>query len=124
MKTRLLGTAIAAGLLLAPTAALADPAKVLAKAYTWKPAVLTIEKGDRVVWRNDSAHGHTVTAYSPNWNKDDKLGVIKRSNKTSKIFRQTGVFKYLCKYHAGFGFEGDECGGMCGKIKVLAPAET
>ena len=115
MKLRLLGTAVALGLFLAPTPSLSDTFRVRATNKEWKPAVREIRKGDKVVWRNPSDRVHTVTAYGTNWEKDT---TILPGESTSKRFRRKGTYKYVCTIHGDV--DNGQCDGMCGRIKVLA----
>ena len=115
MKLRLLGTAVALGLVLSPTASLGASFSVKATENdTWKPATREIHKGDKVIWRNPSDSAHNVTAYGGNWSKDTFLA---QGQSTSKRFRKKGTFKYYCELHGDV--ENGQCEGMCGRIRVL-----
>ena len=116
MKLRLLGTVLALGLALVPSASLGASFSVRATDNdTWKPAVREIHKGDKVIWRNPSDGAHNVTAYGANW---DKSSVLAPGDTTSKRFRKRGTYKYYCTFHGDV--DNGQCDGMCGKIRVLA----
>ena len=114
MKLRLLVSAIALGLFLAPTASVGGTFRVRAGDDTWRPSVREIHKGDKIVWRNPSDRPHTVTAYGGNWSKNTFLG---QGQSTSKRFRKKGTFKYYCELHGDV--DNGQCEGMCGRIRVL-----
>ena len=115
MKLRLLGTAIALGLFLAPTPSLGDTFRVRATGdNTWRPKTREVHKHDKVVWRNPTGAAHNVTAYGGNWNKSAFLGPGQR---TSKTFHQKGTYKYYCTFHGDV--DNGQCEGMCGRIRVL-----
>ena len=118
MRFRVITTALLAGAFALPSASLGDTFRVRAtNDDTWMPAVRRIHKGDRIVWRNPSDSQHTVTAYSPNW---DKNTFLEEGQSTAKRFRRRGVFKYYCELHGHVANDGT-CHGMCGKIRVLRP---
>lgn len=114
MKLRLLVSAIALGLILAPAPSLGGTSRVRAGQDTWRPATREVHKHDKVVWKNPSGRLHNVTAYSSNWNKSSPLPP---GGKTSKVFHKKGTYKYYCTLHGDV--DNGQCEGMCGKIRVL-----
>lgn len=63
--------------------------------FKFSPAVITIHKGDTVIWKNTDAAGHDVSGKnfaSPTLNKGDKF---------SFTFNEAGSFDYICKFHNG-----------------------
>lgn len=113
---KLIGAAVLALLVMAPTASLGASFNVKATGDdTWRPTLRTIHKGDKVVWKNPTDDLHNVTAYSNNWSKNTQLPPDQR---TSKRFNQRGTYKYYCTEH-GHVTNSGVCHGMCGKIKVL-----
>jgi plastocyanin len=81
--------------------------------YHWKPKSRTIDKGERIVWKNPTSASHTVTAYGGGWSKDTTIG---QNEKTGFKFRSTGTFKFRCTFHSTL--DGGVCSGMCGSVKV------
>ena len=107
MKIRIIATGMLATLFLLPTASLGETFRVRAvDDDRFRPATRTINKGDRVVWKNTDNSAHTVTARGDNWNMNVTL---QGGDTTSRKFRKRGTFKYICDFHA------DE---MRGKIVV------
>lgn len=103
---------IALALLAAP--AFAAPVRVRATSNnTWSPFRQFSSPGQRVVWVNRTTVAHTVTSYGSNWSKNTRIGPGER---TRKVFRRTGRFKYYCTIHGHVA--GTECHGMCGVIRV------
>lgn len=91
--------------------------------FAWEPTGRTIVKGDKIVWRNDTDYQHTVTAWKGRWSKDSR---IEPGQRTSKVFKKTGVFRFRCTVGAGTNFahstvQDGKCSGMCGKVKVVSP---
>lgn len=80
---------------------------------TWKPAILTVGKGSRVVWKNPTSTRHNVVSYSRNWSKSSALNP---GTSTSFTFRRTGRYKYRCTFHSSL--RDGRCEGMCGKVVV------
>ena len=83
--------------------------------WEWQPRTRYISKGDRVIWKNPTSATHTVTAYSPNWSKNT---VIEPGERTSKIFRRTGRYKFRCVIRGHSVISDGRCYGMCGKVVV------
>ena len=84
--------------------------------FRWEPAIRRINKGDKIVWKNRTDFTHTVTAYSPNWNKDTRIA---SGESTRKRFRKRGRFLFRCTVpgHSSLADDGT-CSGMCGKVRV------
>jgi plastocyanin len=61
--------------------------------FDFKPATKTIQRGDRVTWRNVEGR-HTVTFRSGSFDK-----VISGSQRVSRTFRRRGTFRYVCRFH-------------------------
>lgn len=84
-----------------------------AGSYHWNPTSRTIDKGERIVWKNPTSARHSVTAYGDGWSKDT---TIQTNEKTGFKFRHTGTFKFRCKFHSTL--DGESCSGMCGSVRV------
>jgi plastocyanin len=105
MKKTLLRTAFLAGVLafaslapmLAPTAALAEPAAVEVKIdnFTFTPQHLTVKPGTTVTWINEDDIPHTVAATD----KGFKSKVLDTNDKFSFTFATAGSFEYFCSLH-------------------------
>ncbi len=119
--TRKLGVGLAAAIAVAGLAApsLGDTTRIKAVKkngdWVWSKDFVSINKGDKVVWRNPSDGAHNVTAYGGNWSKST---VLAPGDTTSKRFRKKGTYKYYCSFHGSV--ENGQCSGMCGRIRVLA----
>jgi plastocyanin len=68
-------------------------------ANVYTPKQVTIDVGDTVTWRWGGGFGHTVSASSGNWAKDDPVGPPTASLSTTHTFDKAGTFTYLCKTH-------------------------
>lgn len=74
---------------------------VRAKNFQFIAKTVTIQKGDKVTWRNVAGR-HTVTFKTLAFNK-----VISANNPTvSKTFRRSGTFRYFCRFHKTLGMRG------------------
>jgi len=64
--------------------------------FAFSPLVLTINKGDRVVWTNKDSVRHTVTSDS-----EDGLnsGMLSKDQSYSHTFNTAGTFEYYCEPH-------------------------
>ncbi|HEX2294841.1 MAG TPA: plastocyanin/azurin family copper-binding protein, partial [Actinomycetota bacterium] len=80
--------------------------------FVWNKDFVSVNKGDKVVWRNPTNRKHTVTFYQ-GASKDTTIGPDER---TSKKFTSTGAKYYRCKLHSTLS-DGD-CNGMCGHVHV------
>ena len=91
-------------------------AREVVKATTadrWNPDFVHVSWGEKVIWKNPAWQGreHTVTAYGRNWSKDVFLDPGER---TSKVFRKRGTYKYRCTLHSNLS--NGNCSGMCGVV--------
>lgn len=91
-------------------------AREVVKATTadrWNPDFVHASWGEKVIWKNPAWQGreHTVTAYGRNWSKDVFLDPGER---TSKVFRKRGTYKYRCTLHSNLS--NGNCSGMCGVV--------
>jgi plastocyanin len=66
--------------------------------YRFKPAVMKIKVGSRVIWNNSSNALHTVTSRLRSWKLNKRLGV---HGKLSVVFKKAGTFSYYCRFHRG-----------------------
>ncbi|HEX2196444.1 MAG TPA: plastocyanin/azurin family copper-binding protein [Actinomycetota bacterium] len=80
--------------------------------FVWNKDFVTINKGDKVVWKNPTNVNHTVTFYD-GASKNTTIGPDER---TSKKFRKRGAFLYRCTLHSTMN-DGN-CNGMCGHVHV------
>jgi len=79
----------------------AGGARVKASNYTFKPRTLTVQKGDKVVWKwiNGS---HTVTFRKGSYDKRLNRAHPRRA----RTFRKRGTFRYYCRPHRSLGMKG------------------
>jgi plastocyanin len=61
----------------------------------FNPPVLTVHRGDRVVWVNKDLFPHTATAMSKAFDSHE----ISPNASWSYMARQTGSYPYLCTLH-------------------------
>jgi plastocyanin len=80
--------------------------------FRWSNDFVTIDKGDKVVWRNPTSVNHTVTFYE-GATKNTTIGPDER---TSKKFTTRGPKYYRCTIHSTMN--DGECSGMCGHVHV------
>ena len=71
----------------------------------FKPANISVSKGEKVVWKNTDDVGHNVSSTSSNWSKNTNVASGAR---TSFTFKKKGTFKYKCAIHPS----------MTGKVQV------
>ena len=67
---------------------------VIMEGMVFKPAALTINAGDSVLWMNNDIVEHTATAEGK---FDSKLVAPAKSWK--HMFKTKGSYDYVCKYH-------------------------
>ena len=111
-STAVVLVAVAALILPATIAQASALVKLGGSMNTFRPKLLSINKGTKVVWK-DVGGSHTVTAYSKNWSKSVTLST---GQTTSFTFKTTGRFKYRCLFHSTL--VNGVCSGMCGKVVV------
>lgn len=80
--------------------------------YVWNKDFVSINKGDKVVWKNPTNVNHTVTFYEG----ATKNTTIGEGERTSKKFKTTGAKYYRCTLHSQLN--DGECTGMCGHVHV------
>lgn len=79
--------------------------------YQFQPKTLTINVGDTVVWTNNGATAHTVTASDGSWDS----GNVAPGQSFSHTFNTPGTVAYYCMFH------GSATGtGMAATITVQA----
>ena len=80
-----------AGLMLTALPAAAAPTVVAVKDDFFKPRLVTVSKGSRVLWVNRGDDDHTVT--TRRWNV-----VLSPGERYSRVIRRG--FRYRCVYHS------------------------
>ena len=93
---------VAAAAVLALTAGLAVGAAGGATAHTvvmegvaYKPASITLNVGDRVVWANKDSFPHTATAVDKTFDSRE----IAAARTWTYVAKKKGTFEYVCTYH-------------------------
>jgi plastocyanin len=81
-------------LLLAPCAA-ATTRTVTIENLQFSPAVLSVHRGDRIVWVNKDLFPHTVTADKRAFDS----GSIAAGASWTYVVRKSGKFSYACTFH-------------------------
>lgn len=114
-RSRRVAVALMSVLLTTALASVAEAAVIrgsTADGGRWRPRSVTIDRGDRVVWRAVLGD-HNVMSYRGNWdfNRD-----LPEGTRVSKRFRHRGTFRFYCSIH-GNVLNGD-CSGMCGRVVV------
>lgn len=89
---------LVAGLAVTLASAASEPVK--AKNYSFGPKTVTIEEGDKVVWKNKAGQ-HTVTFKNGSFDKS-----ISGDDRVSKKFPQSGTYRYYCRPHKNLGMKG------------------
>jgi plastocyanin len=72
----------------------------------YRPRTLRVDKGTRVMWRNNGSRPHTTTSNRGLWNS----GTLEPGETFARRFRKVGTFRFHCEIHDG----------MTGKIVVRA----
>lgn len=106
---RLSGALLAAACLvgLAPSAALADTAKVTIEELSFTPATKSIARGDKVRWTNTSFLEHDVKSdLSGYFTSPGGSGGMGNGATFTFTFKQAGTFGYLCRAHKSIGMRG------------------
>jgi plastocyanin len=107
----LLGMALSAGLLLAPSTAAAsggggcgrqvtDAAgtTVTIRNYCFGPTILRVAPRETVTWINKDADLHTVVGANAVWGD---FSTLRRAARVTYRFVRPGVYPYVCTYHPG-----------------------
>ena len=68
--------------------------------FDFGPKTATIQKGDKVVWKN-KAGSHTVTFNNGSFDKS-----ISGDDRVSRKFSKTGTYRYFCRPHKALGMKG------------------
>ena len=90
--------ATALALLALPAAAGTTPAVKIGDNF-FKPGKVTIQKGQKVVWRWKGSNPHNVALKKPGSGNVSKRSAVKASGKFRYRFRKTGKWKVLCEIH-------------------------
>lgn len=90
----LAGLVLAAALL--PLGAHAETHTVTIEGMKFQPEVLTVKRGDTVVWRNRDIVPHTATATGL-----FDSGAIANGKSWSYVANKAGRHDYVCTYHPG-----------------------
>jgi len=70
----------------------------------FQPAVVIINLGDEVVWKNQDSQTHTITSGSPSKGPDGNFDLIVKIGHSEKVrFDKPGIFPYFCIVHPWTG---------------------
>ena len=94
LMTTILGLGLAVG------SASGGGRSVTAENYDFDAKTITIQKGDKVTWTSIQGR-HSVTLKNGTFNK-----VISNGNSVSRKFKQSGTFRYYCRFHKDMGMRG------------------
>ena len=92
------------GVALLPTSALALKRRIVGTCAPchWTPRSRTVARGTKIVWKVPAGDvAHTVTAYRSNSKKWVKNVTIGPGQKTSKVFKKRGLYRFKCRFHPG-----------------------
>ena len=76
--------------------------------FCYKPAPLTVKRGTKIVWKNNTTTPHTVTRCTAamcgvNGGTGKQTGLksptIGRGKTYSFVFRKPGTYRYFCQFH-------------------------
>lgn len=76
-----------------PSAPTPDKNTVLIQNYQFRPAEITIEKGETITWINQDSAGHTATGESFD------SGLLSKGQSFQHAFHETGEIEYICTPH-------------------------
>lgn len=77
-----------------------EPVEVDIKLFTFKPKVLEIPVGTKVVWSNGDAVDHSVTQGTPGKpGAEFDSGYFTKGGRYSYTFNEAGEYEYFCKRH-------------------------
>ncbi len=82
--------------------------------YKFDPATVTVNAGDTVVWTNNGAVAHTVTASDGSWDS----GNLSPGQSFSHTFNSAGTVAYYCAFHGSASGS-----GMAGTVMIVAAAD-
>jgi plastocyanin len=107
--------AAVAGLLICPSAALADATVTSDDGFVFGNANPAIQVGEKVVWQfSNPGVAHNVAATGGNWTF--RSGDVTVNHGTHEFtFTAPGSYSYVCELHQP---------GMAGTVTVLAPGQT
>ncbi len=71
----------------------ASTAQVLIKDFQFRPAQITVQKGDTITWTHPGSASHTVKF------ADSESPILKNGATYSKTFNDAGTFNYRCGIH-------------------------
>jgi plastocyanin len=101
-RTRRIGAVgLVATLVLAGGVAQAGGARVKGSNFSFKPRTVTIQKGQRVVWKRVNGR-HTITFRKGSYDKTLNRAHPRRVRK----FKRRGTFRYYCRPHRSLGMKG------------------
>ena len=103
--------------LIKPAAAVTPRGTVSMSDMGFLPATITVNAGEKVVWRNSSSVIHNVVADPTKalYRIDVKLpagaspfdsGMLQPGQSFSRVFDQPGTYRYVCTLHEGNGMKG------------------
>ena len=100
-RRRVAAAALATTLALIVGVASAGGASVRAVNFSFKPAKITIQKGQKVTWKRIEGR-HTVTLKNGSFDK-----VLSRAHPRASLkFNRRGTFRYFCRFHRSLGMKG------------------
>jgi plastocyanin len=90
-----LGFVLAGGVSFADTPPLPKAHVVVMEELRFRPASLTVQRGDRVTWVNRDLFPHTATADGHAFDSKD----IAPNASWTLVVREAGTFAYACAFH-------------------------
>ena len=69
--------------------------QVVMDAMVFRPASLTVRKGDTIVWINEDVVAHTATSASAGFDSN----IVQPGKSWKHTVRARGDFAYVCTYH-------------------------
>jgi plastocyanin len=102
VRLTLAGIAASVALALIPAGAGAATRRVEMEGVNFSPANVTIARGDKVRWVNESFLDHDVYATAPRgYFSSGREGGMSQDERYSFTFRSAGRFSYVCRVHPG-----------------------
>jgi len=65
----------------------------------YEPSLVTVEKGDKVIWINQDMHMHTVTSSNATDNFELSSDTLRKGESYSHTFEKSGSYPYYCVLH-------------------------